>query len=549
MGDEPNNSLIDGRNDIMEENSDPNSDITQSYSKNFMQIYFWQILSIMSTFLSLFIVLPRLTDNLPIYGVYAICISFNSFFSYADLGFISTGFKYASEAFAKKNKEEEVKITGYVIFVYYCILTVLTIIILILSINPPLFIKNLSDENSQIASNLLIILGVSSFLNGSQKFVYITLGIRLETYKFDRIRILFNIFSILSVLYFFKDGKYDIVGYFFFFQVMQFLPIFFSILILKYQIKYDFKMFFANLKFSKEIFEKTKHMIMNTIYLTIIWILYFEIDLIIIGKIMGSEASSIYAIALTMLSFIRPLFGMLYTPFVPRYNHFIALKKFDDLRVYFLKTIYLFMPIILLPSLSLIVMSRSFILSWVGPNYEESIILAQLLLILYSTSFIDRPASILMVGQEKFKLMALLSTILIVVFWTGVISTFSYIGILAFALFKLIGHLISFGINFNYSLRFLKMKLTKFTKQIFFPIIPSIIFIFLASYYLQPLLHVEKDPINLLIVLIFTGILAGISIGIYYIFSKNFRKSAKEILIDIFGKTKLRKLIDLMPFV
>ena len=122
----------------------------QSYSKKFIQIYFWQILTILSGFLSLFIVMPRLSNNPSIYGVYAICISFNVFLGRADLGFIATGFKYASEAIARNDKESEIKITAFVVFSYYCILFLITIIIFIFAIEPNLFIKNLTVENANI---------------------------------------------------------------------------------------------------------------------------------------------------------------------------------------------------------------------------------------------------------------------------------------------------------------------------------------------------------------------------------------------------------------
>ena len=72
-----------------------------NFTENFIKVYFWQIISIFLNFLALFIVVPSLSEDKEIYGIYTLCISFNIFLSYADLGFIGAGKKFAAEYYAK----------------------------------------------------------------------------------------------------------------------------------------------------------------------------------------------------------------------------------------------------------------------------------------------------------------------------------------------------------------------------------------------------------------------------------------------------------------
>lgn len=70
-----------------------------SYSLKYLKIYIWQAISFVLSFVSLFIVVPSLSSMPGVYGVYSLCVGMTIFLSYADLGFINAGTKFASECF------------------------------------------------------------------------------------------------------------------------------------------------------------------------------------------------------------------------------------------------------------------------------------------------------------------------------------------------------------------------------------------------------------------------------------------------------------------
>ena len=85
---------------------------------NFLKIYFWQIVSIIFNFATVFVVTPFLSSNPAIFGIYSIVTAAYIFLSYADLGFLSAGMKYASECFARNERKEEIMIIGFAGFIF-----------------------------------------------------------------------------------------------------------------------------------------------------------------------------------------------------------------------------------------------------------------------------------------------------------------------------------------------------------------------------------------------------------------------------------------------
>ena len=69
----------------------------KSYTANYFKTYFWKALSIFLNLAAMFIVVPKLSSMPAIYGIYIVCISTMIFLRYSDLGFLVSGYKYASE--------------------------------------------------------------------------------------------------------------------------------------------------------------------------------------------------------------------------------------------------------------------------------------------------------------------------------------------------------------------------------------------------------------------------------------------------------------------
>src|SRR5271157_71532 len=115
-----------------------------SYNKNYLKIYVWQFLAMATNIFSLFIVIPFLSKETTLYGIYSICASSVLLFNYADLGFLSAGCKYAAESFARGDRVGEIRITGFVLFILTVFVLLFAGSMLLLIFFPEVLIANLS---------------------------------------------------------------------------------------------------------------------------------------------------------------------------------------------------------------------------------------------------------------------------------------------------------------------------------------------------------------------------------------------------------------------
>lgn len=502
----------------------------KSYTKNYVKIYFWQFLSILLNLLSLFIVIPQLSSQPGIYGIYSICVSAVIFLSYADLGFLNAGFKYASEAYAQGKKEEEQKVIGFVSFILALFVLVFAGCIITLSFHPGWLIKNLDGEsNIRTARMLLLTLALFSPNVILQRALMVIFGVRLEDYIYQRFQILINISKIASVFYFFRSGHYDIVGYFLFCQAITTLGLIAAFFTSGKRYSITLLSFLRSLRFSRQLYNEVKNLALSTFALTISWILYYELDVYAIAKLSGAQAVAYYSIGLTCLSFFRTIFGTLFNPFTARFNHFIALNDEQGLKQLYQTVLSIMLPLVVFPILSVVFLSRPFVFNWVGANFAESVPVVILLTLCNVLGFISYPSSILLIARREIRSLYYLAAVQPLIFWIGILLTFPHMGYVSFAYFKLIAFLISSVFYLNVSFKVLNVGFLEFLNKVIKPAVLPVLLLSIALYFLAGYLPLEKNKFKLLLTIATGGITAGICLVVYYFTSSMFRLYVKNI--------------------
>ena len=502
-----------------------------SYTKNYLKIYLWQGVSLVLNFLSMFIVIPFLTSEPVTYGIYTVCISISIFLAYADLGFMGAGQKYAAEYFAKRERQEEIQVIGFTNFILLVFLAIFSVGFLILSFHPEFLIKDLAaGKQETIASSLLLILALFTPVTLLQRLLQMIFGIRLEDYIIQRTNIIANLFKILSVLWFFRNGEYNIVGYFLFVQIVNLIAALLTLMIASKRYNYDFKCLLKSIHFNKNVFSKTKNLAFTSLFLMFTWILYYELDPTIIGKFLGANQVAIYAIGLTILSFFRSILGILFSPFNARFNHFVGIGDEEGLKSLYLKVTTILAPVVVIPIVTITLLASPLILSWVGINYLRSVEITQYLVLCNLFAFITYPASILLMAKERIKEMYLMSTLIPIIYWTGIISTYHFFGLKSFAIFKLIAFVASAIVYYIIMIRILKINVFQSIKEFFTPMLLPLLFLLGVSYLIIDHLPVEKSKINLLIVAVTAALMMASSFVIQYLMSSKIRNTLKGII-------------------
>lgn len=479
----------------------------------------------------MFIVVPYLTSEPVIYGIYTVCISISIFLAYADLGFMGAGQKYAAEYFAKGEREEEIKVIGFTNFILLIFLFLFSIGFFILSFHPEFLIKDLEPgKQVTLASSLFLILAIFTPVTLLQRLLQMIFGIRLEDYIVQRTNIFASFLKILSVLWFFRNGEYNIIGYFLFMQIVNLLAALLTLLIARKRYKYDFKALLKSIHFNKDVFVKTKTLAFTSLYLTFTWILYYELDPTAIGKLLGAKQVAIFAIGLTILSFFRSIVGILFSPFNARFNHFIGNHDEVGLKSFFTSVTTIVAPVILIPITAVVLLTKPLILSWVGIEYSDSISISRFLILCNVYAFITYPTSLLLMAQEKIKEMYMINTFIPLIYWTGIILTYPMFGLITFAILKFVAFSISAIVYFFILKRYLGLSLKQSFQRYIQPIIIPVIFLFVTVLMITDYLPHDKSKWNLFIVASSTGLMILISFLLVYFSSPYFKIQSKNIL-------------------
>jgi O-antigen/teichoic acid export membrane protein len=420
----------------------------ENYSKNYIKIYFWKAISIVSGFLSLLIVVPHLSDDIELYGIYSFCISFTLYLSYADIGFLSAGQKYASEAFAKGNRKEEVDMLGFTGAILLLMIAPFSIAMIYFSFYPEMVVSKLSDEGKTIASKIFLILGiVLPFQIILQRLVQSILIIRIKDYISLRIDVIFNFIKIASVFYFFKNGEYMIVEYYLFNTLLTILSaVLILILIRKFE-NYNFLDLLKAIKLDRKQFDITKQLAYSSLSLTIGWLIYYELDLIFIGNWYGPEEVAIYAIAFTFLNFLRTLWNSVFSPYSQRFNHFVGGGNEIELKKLITTLIDYTLPLCVIVTVTLVVVAEPLTIFWVGKKYTESILIMQILIIGTGVVFVLNPASYYFTAKTKYRYIYMMAIVLPLVFIISVFLFTPELGFLGIAVSKTLAMFTGFVIS------------------------------------------------------------------------------------------------------
>lgn len=416
----------------------------ESYTKGYLFIYGWQILSIILGLLSVFIVVPFLSSNKILYGIYSICISLTIFYNYADVGFLSAGQKYAAESYAKGDRTGEMSIISFTAFILFLFLGLISVLLFLIGLHPNWMIADLqAHRDVRIATLLIFILAFSFPIYACQRILVLIYAIRLEDYKFQRIVIIGNVLRILSALCFFSNGKYMVVEYFLVYQIIGAFVALYGIGDVKRRYSYSWSEFRRFFRFNRSVFNKVKRVAFVSLVLTVGWVFYYEIDQLAISRLLGAKQVAVYAIALAVLTMFRTFLGALYAPFISRFNHFIGLRDINGLNSFYKHIVNLLFPLATLPIIIVSMLAKAFIISWVGKEYDSSVFLVEIIVFANILAFISYPSNPYLISRERVNCLYVLSMLTPLVFWIGILFTVNAYGLGAFVFWKVVAMILS----------------------------------------------------------------------------------------------------------
>ena len=500
-----------------------------NYTSNYIKNYIFQILATGIGLLSLFVVVPYISGDKTLYGIYSICVSLTIFVNYADLGFLTAGQKFAAESYAKGNLEEERRYVGFTLYVLLLFVSFVLLCFVPIAIKPSLLISDLDDCSASVASSLIWIIILFSPVLAIKRVLFLAYAVRIEHYKYQIVTFTANVIKILSVFYFFKFQSYNLVGYYLFIHIVELVSVILLYGYARSKYKYAFKLFLKTIRFARDLFDKVKALAGASLLNSVAWILFYELDLIILAKIASPAIVAVYSIAFTTLTLFRNYLAIVYSAFSPRYNHYVGESNLDGLRTFFKNNIIILAPFVLYPIIVYCFGCHSFILSWVGEEYTDSIPLSIILVLGNLLAFINYPSSALLTALNKVKAIIVASICLPIVFYGGILCSYCFWGIVSFAIFKTVALLLSSIYSFFVSSRSIQASnreiSIRFTKNYSIPILICCI----GSYYVMSMMPSQHSTRSLIIdVIIMSGIIA-LSFVVTALIAPDFRNQTKTV--------------------
>ena len=472
----------------------------ESYTFKYLKGYSAELLSIILGIVSLFVVVPFISANKEIYGVYSLCISTWVFLSYADLGFLGAATKYAAEFFQLKKKKEEAEVLSFGAFVLFVVACLVSLFYLLLSFNPEIVIKDINESPYLgTAKQMFVWMAVFSPFIALQRLADSIFSVRVERYICQFVSILGSIIKISSVFYFFTHGRYSVVQYFVFIQSVSLLCSLTDIAIAHKRYDYDLKHLYTSFRWNNMCYRNTKDLALSSFAMSLSWILYYEIDQIIIARFYGAEQVATFAIAFAILNYVRMFMGGLFAPFIARFAHFRADNNIAGLKDFFVQIVNITMPIVVCPLLALSIMAENFVVAWSGPQYLDAVPLTVMFVLLNIFSFLSYPTGSMITVFEKVKTLTLMAILLPVVYWSGILIMPSSWSILPFGIMKVFVFWLLIPIYSVISFRILSIDWHKLLSGLLLYNLPTIIIVSVIAIILRNIFMIpEKGVFQLL---------------------------------------------------
>lgn len=409
----------------------------ESYTTKYLKGYTAELLSIILGIVSLFVVVPFISSNKEIYGVYSLCISTWVFLSYADLGFLGASTKYAAEYFQLRKKDKEAEVLAFGSFILFAVAGLISLFFVFLSFKPEIIIRGINESPYLgTAKQMFVWMAVFSPFIAIQRLASSIFSVRVESYICQVVNIIGSLIKILSVFYFFTGGRYDIVQYYICIQTISVLCSFINIAIAHKRYNYDIKHLALSFRWNNNCFKETRDLALSSFAMSISWILYYEIDQIVIAKYYGAAQVATFAIAFAILNYVRMFMGGLFSPFNARFAHFRADNNILGLKDFFIQVVNITMPIVVCPLLALSILTEDFVIAWSGPQYLDAVPITILFVLLNIFAFLSYPTNSMITVFEKVKTLKIMAIILPVIYWSGISIMPSSWSILPFGIMK-----------------------------------------------------------------------------------------------------------------
>jgi len=380
------------------------------------------------------------------YGLFSLASSAVSYLSLLSFGFGSTIIRYISKYRAENDKASEEKTYGFFLALY-CVLAVLVLVCgTIIAFNvEPIFKKGLSADELSKMKSLVLIMTFNSALSFPNSVVSSMITAH-EKYTFRKlVDMLATVAAPIANLIALYMG-FASVGMAFAATVVQFM-------MLPLNAVYCSKKLHIRPVFSKMPRPLIKEMLGFSIFVfigSIVDMLFWATDKVILGMLSGSVAVAIYNVGGTFNNMVMNLSTSISGVLTPRITGMVIKEASkEDLTALFIRVGRLQFIIIALIVSGFTVFGQSFITLWAGDSYADAYWIAVLTMFPLCVPLIQNTGLTIITAQNKHQFRSIVYLVIAIL---NVVSTYlvvPYYGIIGAAACSCIAYLLGQGIIMN----------------------------------------------------------------------------------------------------
>lgn len=439
------------------------------------------------------------------YGLFSLASSAVSYLSLLSFGFGSTIIRYISKYRAENDKESEEKVFGFFL-VLYCVLALLVLICgVVIAYNvEPIFNKGLTTNELNKMKILVMIMTFNSALSFPIS-VYSSMVVAHEKYIFRKLIDMFStVLAPIANLVALYLG-YASVGMATAATIIQFI-------VLPLNVFYCYRIIKIKPIFAKLPNTLIKEMLGFSVFIfigTLVDMLFWATDKVILGMLAGSVAVAIYNVGSTFNTMVMNLSTSISGVFTPRVTGMVVKEASkEELNSIFIRIGRIQFIIIALIVSGFTVFGPTFIKLWAGPGYSGAYWIAIMTMFPLCIPLIQNMGLTIVIAQNKHQFRSIVYLIIAV---ANVVMTYisvPYFGVYGAAACSCIAYIIGQGIVMNiYYYKVTGLDIPLFWKNIFkmaiIPIILTVICLFLNDF-----IAINSWKIFLCGVVVFTSIYA-----------------------------------------
>ena len=398
------------------------------------------------------------------YGLYSLSSSVISYLSLLNFGMGSAIVRYVTKYRVEKKKHQEQAVVG-LFLVVYIILAILVMAggIILCTCAPALFSKGLCQPEIEKLQVLILIMAANTALSFPTS-VFSSVIIAHERYIFSRCMDILSTIVIPAaniVMLYLGFGSVGMVGAAIVIQLFI-LPSYFIFCLKRLGIVPIFDK--PEISLIKEILGFSAFVFISTL----VDMLFWATDKVILGALVGSVAVAIYNVGSTFNSIVEKLSTTVSGVLTPRITEMVVLgangKELTDIFIRIGRIQFLIIGLVIS---GFVTFGEPFVLLWAGTGYEKAYTIALLTMVPLAIPLVQTVAKNIVVAQNRHQFR---SVVYLIIAIANVISTYlivPYMGGVGAALCSSLSYIVGQGIIMNiYYYKVTKLDVVQFWKNI-----------------------------------------------------------------------------------